>query len=269
MPRLQQMRFSIATTVLALLFLSGCQLARNSTLSPKPEAGTIQVTIKVPEELVARDMQVIYRSTKCTTTYRSMLDWEKRTRDNYAGLHLQPVRRPGTDLYEATLAVNGSGACRWRLSNAIFGVSYRDPSKFGSDVKLGAGGGLIVMFDESDSAHGGPNFKASISAEGVASVKQNYYPWLHERFLGGDRKSISLTTDADIFIRLRAPNARAVHFEPIFHPQFLVRSIGPKVKRKGESTVFFYPDGSHSTESRTKPSFKKLEAMRQAAEARL
>ncbi len=269
MPRLKQMSLPMPAAILALLLLSGCHLTRNQALSPEPEAGTVKVTIKVPEELAAKNVQVIYRSTKCTTTYRSTLDWEKRTRDSYAGLELQPVRRPGTNVYEATVAVNGDGACRWKLSNVTFGVKYGDPSRFGDDVRFGMGGNVVVMFDETDSAHGGANAEPSVSAEGVLSVKQNYYPWLMEWFIGGHQKTINLTTDADIYIKYRAPNARAIHFEPIFHPGFLTHSVQPKMKRKGSETIFYYPDGSSRPEPYLdKPRFKTLQDIRMATEAR-
>jgi len=268
MRRVQQMRPRIPATILVLLLLNGCHITRDQTLSPKPEAGTIKVTIKVPEELVATDMRVTYRSTKCTWTYRSMLDWEKRTRDSYTTLDIRPVLNRTTGLHEARLAVDGGGKCHWRLSAALLGVEPEHPSRFGDDVAFGAGGSVVVMFDETDSAHGGPNFAPTISTDGTVSIKQDYYPWLGERFLAGHRKTISLMRNGYDSIRLRAPSARLVHFEPNFHSGYLVRSVGPKVQQKGVGAIFYYPDGSHSTESRGEPSFQKLEAIRQAAEAR-
>jgi len=262
------MKPRIPARILVLLLLNGCHSTRDQTLSLKPAAGTIKVTIKVPEELVATDMQVTYRSTKCTWTYRSMLDWEKRTRDSYTTRSIRPLLNPRTGLHEASLAVNGGGKCHWRLSAVLLGVEPEDPSKFGDDVAFGWGGSIVVMFDETDSAHGGPNFAPTISTDGTVSIKQDYYPWLGERFLAGHRKTISLMRKGYDPIRLRALGARLVHFEPNFHSGYLVRSVGPKVKQIGVGAVFYYPDGSQSMESRGQPSLQKLDAIRQGAEAR-
>ncbi len=268
MPRLKQMSLPMPAAILALLLLSGCHLTRNQALSPKPEAGTVKVTVKVPEELVARDMQVIYRSTKCTTTYRSTLDWEKRTRDNYAGLELQPVRRPGTDVYEATVAVNGGGACRWRLSNVTLGVRYEDASKFGDDVKFGGGGDFIVTFDEANSAYGGPNARPSTSIDGFVSLKKDYYPWLSEHFIGTHRKWISLTTNAEQPIIIRVFDVHTVLFEPILHSKYLVRSFGTKEKQIGVGPTYYYPDGgSGSSRYLSRPDFERLQEIRMAGES--
>lgn len=267
MSRLRQMSLPKQAAILGLLLLSGCHLTRNQALSPKPELGTVKVTVTVPEELVARDMRVMYRSTRCTTTYRSMLDWGKRTRDNYAPLEIRPVRRPGTNVYEASMAVDGGGACRWKLSNVTFGVEHEDPSRFGGDVIQGMGGDVVVMFDEVRSAHGAPNAEPNVSTDGVMSIKRDYYPWLSEHFIGGHRKIITLTTDEPTFIRYRALDARVIHFEPAYHPGFLTHSVSPKVKREGNKTIFYYPDGSSRPESRTMPRFKTLQEIRMATEA--
>jgi len=266
MRRVQQMKPRIPATILALLLLSGCHLTRDQMLSPKPEAGTIKVTIKVPEELVARDMKVIYRSTKCTWTSRSMLDGEKLTRDSYTTLNSRPVHNSETGLSEAKLAVDGGGKCNWRLSSAFLGVEYKDSSTFGDGVEFGVGGELVVEFDETDSAYGGPNTLIISSPDGTLSLSEHYYPWLSEGFVGGHRKTIHLKRKGYSVITLRAPNVHTIHFEPILHSGHLVRSVGPMVKQKGVRSIFYYPDGSHSMESRGEPSFQKLEAIRQAAE---
>jgi hypothetical protein len=46
------------------------------------------------------------------------------------------------------------------------------------------------------------------------------------------------------------------------HADYVVYSEGPKIKREGNYTRFTYPDGSVEADGKSKPSFKKLQAIR-------
>ncbi|MFK0095012.1 hypothetical protein [Pseudomonas sp. NPDC090592] len=235
--------------------------ARGDELSPDDDGEKVILRVKVPSELAAREVEALYRSTVCTSVAYDMYG-DPYKRDGYRQLDVQSVREGDTDILRTELAVNGGGRCRWKLSNIIFGVKYGNTSQFGEGVFFGAGGGVVVMFDESDSAHGGPNVKA----DGDVEVKPNYYPWVDENFIGGHKKTVSLAGDGDIFIMYRALGARSVEFEPALHSGYVVHSVGPKIKRKGNRAIFHYPDGSNSTEGQSRPNFEKLQAIRMAAE---
>jgi hypothetical protein len=241
--------------------LSGC--AKDQGLAPPPDSESIIVTVKLPKELVARPMQVMYRSTLCTFTDRSAFG-EAYQRDGYQRTDLQIVREGQSDRYVAKLPIDGGGACQWRLSNVTFGVTYGDLARFGENVTYGAGGGVVVIFDHNNSSRGA----ADIKVEGDLTIKKDYYLWLSEAFLGGYRKQISLEGGGDIYVMYQALQARQVHFEPVLHSDFLVTSVQPKVKKKGNHTSFTYPDGSVVTDGRSRPDFRKLQAIRQAAESK-
>jgi hypothetical protein len=66
----------------------------------------------------------------------------------------------------------------------------------------------------------------------------------------------------------QALQARQVYFEPILHSDFVVYSAGPKIKKEGNHTVITYPDGSVEPDGRWGPNFRKLQAIRQAAESK-
>ena len=100
------------------------------------------------------------------------------------------------------------------------------------------------------------------------SITKDYYPWLSEAFLGGYRKEISLAGSGPIYLMYEALQARKVYFEPILHTDFLVTSEQPKEKKKGNHIRFTYPDGSVVSDGRAEPNFRKLEAIRLAAEGR-
>ena len=245
----------------ALFTLIGC--ARDLALAPPVDTDYVKVTVKLPNQLVAETMQVIYRSTLCTfTSYNA--NGKPYKRDGYQNMDVELVRVGQSDLYDAKMARDGGGECQWRLSNVTFGVVYSDPTHFGENVSYGAGGGVIVIFDHNNSPRGGADFKV----DGDLVLKKDYYPWLSEAFLGGYRKQISLDDGGYIYLMYQALTAREIYFEPIVHSKFLVRSIEPKVKKKGNYPTFFYPDGSVVTEARSEPNYVKLQDIRLKAEGK-
>jgi len=250
------------TIALLTLFVSMSGCAKDYGLAPPEDSEQITVTVKVPQELTAETMQVMYRSTLCTFTDYTA-SGRPYQRDGHQSVDIQPVRQGQSDLYEAKLAKDGGGVCRWRLSNVTFGVIYDDPTHFGENVTYGAGGGVVVVFDHNNSPRG----QTGIEVDGDPIIKKDYYPWLSEAFLGGYRKQISLTGEGSIFLGYQALQARRVYFEPILHSNFAVTSVQPKVKKRGNHTSFTYPDGSISADGRSDPDFRKLQTIRLAAES--
>ncbi|WP_268799177.1 hypothetical protein [Pseudomonas huanghezhanensis] len=253
-------RFAIPCLIL-FLCLGGCK--QDQSLDPPADSEQITVTVKVPEELEAETMQVMYRSTLCTFINHDA-NGEPYTRDGYQQLELQPVRQGTTDLYQAKLAIDGGGACKWRLSNVTFGVVYAYPTRFGENVRYGAGGGVVVVFDHNNSSHSGVTWVV----DGDLTIRESYYPWVHESLLGRPKLSVSLTGEGKIYLGYKALNARSVYFEPVVHSDFVLYSKGPAVKKDGNFTSFTYPDGSVFADGRWHPNFRKLEAIRLAAQSK-
>ncbi|MDF3931313.1 hypothetical protein P3W75_01670, partial [Pseudomonas citronellolis] len=104
--------------LLMLLNLGGC--AQNRELAPPPGSEQVHFSIKVPPELAADPMRVMYRSEKCPAK-RSGADWTSYEEDGRRAIEVLPERQGSSDLYVADLAVDGGGACQWRLSNVTFG----------------------------------------------------------------------------------------------------------------------------------------------------
>lgn len=80
--------------------------------------------------------------------------------------------------------------------------------------------------------------------------------------MGPYKKTISLVGAGDSYLMYQALQARQVYFEPVLHADFVVYSVGPKVKKKGNFTTITYPDGSVQANERYRPSFQKLQAIR-------
>lgn len=248
--------------VLLLLFsLSGC--AQNRTLSPPPDGEQVRVTVKVPQNLAADPMRVMYRSEKCPIK-RSVPDWSTYEEDGYLSTTVQPKQQGQSDVYEAKLPVNGGGRCQWQLSNVTFGVTYANTTHFGENVRGGPGGGIIVMFDQRLPQQRSV-FEPTIKVSGDVLIRKDYYPWVNEQFIGGHKKLAWLVGEGEIYLYYRAPNARKVQLEPLLHADYVVYSVEPKVHKVGDYTQITYPDGS-VTGTGNKPNFKKLQAIRLAAE---
>ncbi|MBD8194642.1 hypothetical protein IFR35_27260 [Pseudomonas fluorescens] len=235
--------------------LSGCR--QDYSLAPPANSETITVTVKLPKELKTETMWVMYRSPICKSIRRGP-SGQRMERDGHQSVYKELERQGESDLYQVKLPKDGGGACRWHLANVTFGVEYADPTRFGENVTYGAGGGVIAIFDYNDSPQGG----ADIKVDGDLTIKKDYYPWIHESFIGGYSKTINLASEGGIYINYQALQARTVYFEPVFHSSVLVRSEGSKVHKVGNFIKFTYPDGSVVADGQSKPDFWKLQSLR-------
>jgi hypothetical protein len=254
------LKFAVALSGF-VVSMSGC--AKDYSLAPPPESEHVTVTVKVHDELVAETMEVVYRSTLCASMRYTAIGTSYK-RDGVQRLNITPVRIATSDIYEAKLPRDGGGACQWRLSNVTFGVKYEDPTRLGENVSYGGGGGVVVMFDHNNSPHGG----ADIETDGDLIIKQDYYPWVDEGFLGQYKKTISLASGGYSYRMYKALQAQNIYFEPVLHTQFVLYSKGPKVKEKGNYTSYTYPDGSVYADGRSHPNFLRLQTIRLKAEGK-
>jgi len=251
--------FSASLLILSV-GLNGC--AQDYSLAPPANSEQVTVRIKVPPELEAEKMEVMYRSTTCQRTRHDAYGKPYKV-DGFHGIDVQPQQQGQSDIYEAKLARDGGGACRWHLANVTFGVAYRELTRFGGGAAYGAGGGVIVIFDNNDSPRGGAN----VTVDGDLVVREDYYPWVNERFLGGHSVSVNLLGSGGIYLKYKAERARNVFFEPILHGDYVVRSVGPKIKKDGNPGVVTYPGEDERVATFLDPSFQRLESIRKKTEA--
>jgi hypothetical protein len=221
------------------------------------------ITVKVPKELETETLKVMYRSAVCKYITHGAFG-QRIELEGYHGIDVQLQRQGQSALYQAKLPIDGGGTCQWHLSNVRFGVAYGNPARFGENVTYGAGGGVVVMFD-----HNRPSLSSGLpkKVDGDLAIRKDYYPWLSEAFLDGYRKRVSLAGEGSIYLMYQALQARQVYFEPVLHSDFLVRSEGTKIHKIGSFITFTYPDGSVAADGRYQPNFRKLQAIRLAAEA--
>lgn len=246
----------ITAMIAALVSVAGC--TKDYSLSPPTGSEMVTVIIKVPQGIVPKPMQVMYRSALCKRVSRGA-SGQLLEREGYHGVDV-PLHREGlSNKYSASLSVDGGGNCEWRLSNVTLGVAYSDLTSFGEGVIFGGGAGIIVKFDNNRPSIGA-GFQKKIDGDVV--LKKEYYPWLSESFLDGNKKYISLVGEGDIYTTYQACRARKIYFELALHSGFLVSSVQPRVHRKGSYTTFTYPDGSVVSDGRASPDFRRLQTIR-------
>jgi hypothetical protein len=240
--------------------LSGC--AKDRSLAPPADSEQMTITVKVPDELKARTLEAMYRSATCKRITHGA-SGQRIELQGYHGIEVQLEQQGESDLYQVRLPMDGGGACQWHLSNVTFGVAYVDPGRFGESVTYGTGGGVVVMFDNNRPSRS-PGLPKKV--DGDLIIKKDYYPWLSETFLGGYKKDINLAGEGSGYFFYKAVHARQIYFEPVLHSRYAVRSEGAKVHKVGSYMKFIYPDGSIAANGHYRPDFRKLQAIRQAAE---
>lgn len=98
--------------------------------------------------------------------------------------------------------------------------------------------------------------------EGDLTISKDYYPWVDRQFRGTYETQVRLAGEGDIFLSYKAKSARKVVFEPELHTKYLVRSVWPQEQKPGSYIQFTYPDGSVVADGKSKPDFRKLQAIR-------
>jgi len=246
-----------ATAYLVILFsINGC--AQSSVFSPPPNGEQVTVTVKVPKDLAADTMRVMYRSAKCPS--RESADGVAYEVDGFYPIEVQPRQVGQSDLYEAKLARDGGGACQWKLSNVTFGVSYRNTKLFGESATPGGGGGVIVAFDENLTQR--RSMYPPIEISGDVLIKEDYFPWVDRQFRGNYKTQVWLAGKGEIYLSYRALQAKSIRFEPILHERFTVYSVWPKEHSAGKYIEFTYPDGSVVADGSSEPDFEKLQSIK-------
>lgn len=225
---------------LLLTSLGGCAQTLTRDFSPPPGGEAVSVTVKVPKDLAANTMRVMYRSGKCPISQTDS-SGERYEIDGAHAIEVVPQRQGQSDLYEAKLSRDGGGACQWKLSNVTFGVHYENTSQFGDGVKFGGGGEIIVIFDENLPQQ--QSMYGAVDVDGDVLIAEDYFPWMIEIYLNGHRKILEIYGPQK-FLTYRSLNAQRVKFEPRLHVDMVVRTNGVKNFGNGEQAENIYPDGS-------------------------
>ncbi|WP_259753312.1 hypothetical protein [Pseudomonas sp. GCEP-101] len=248
-------RIPYSSAALLLFSLSGC--AQTAVFSPPSNSEVVTVTVKVPKDLAADTMRVMYRSEKCPS--KESADGKPYEIDGFYPIDVEPRQVGQSDLYEAKLARDGGGACQWKLSNVTFGVHYENTAQFGESVKYGRGGGVIVIFDNNRPQR--RSMESIVEASGDIQIKKDYYPWLVEIHLHEPQSIINILGDQDVFT-YKTNDTNKITFEPKLHSEKTVKTIGAKSRDKIDLPKIIYPDGSEITDDTGEPDLGKLQSIK-------
>lgn len=263
MNNLQSLVRALLLQFVLFTFVSGC--ARDYSMVPSPSGEQVKVVIKIPEELEATPLRVMYRSAICERVTHDG-DGRPEKLEGYNSIEVKLSPQNNGSLYEANLFISGGGPCEWRLSNVLFEVSYRVPNRFGENVSSGGGGGVIVKFDHNDAQR---RTSGLIKVKGTElTIIKDYYPWVKESCSRGYTKRAGLAGEAKSYLYYEAREARGVYFEPVLHSDYVVSSIKPKKHKIGDFIAFQYPDGTVESDGRSEPNFKKMQEIRLKAESK-
>lgn len=241
--------------------ISGC--AQDQSFAPLPGGEKVTITVKVPDELEAEPMRVMYRSAICRRiTYNG--NGKPRSLEGFKGFVMDLERRD-KDLLQGELLIDGGGKCEWRLSNIVFSVRYRTHNRFGN-APPGIDAGIIIVFDHNDPQIRLPD-SVTTEQRDLAIVK-DYYPWVNEGFIDGYVKTADLAGEERVYLTYVARQARNVFFEPLLHSGYVVSSKEPAQQKLGEFITFYYPDGTTQSDGRYMPDFEKLQIIRHQAEGK-
>lgn len=230
---------------------------KDESLSPPKDNKFVQVSIKSTSEINVQPVSIMYRSNTCRIAKYDSKGKEYKE-DGYNSTQ-QNIKSTGL-FSNASIPVDGGGACNWKLSNVTVGFNY-DKNKFNEKINKSIKNSIILVFDSNLPQNYNGNIK-EISSENV-KIKREYFPWIDTDYMGNHGKSISLIMFGDrTLYSYGVKNANVVAIDLISNLNNAVYSEGPKEKSKNGSnyTVFKYPDGTIDTQGKDFPDFRKLQS---------
>lgn len=242
-----------STVVLISFFLFGCD--KNEELNSPSDGKNIFITVRLPPDLEALPLGVMYRSNVChKKRYNS--DGKSYTEPgfNYTKMQLKKEKN-GTD-YSSLIPSDGGGQCDWKLSNVTIDIQYRVDA-FKGKVDHVVGSGIIVIFDDNHPQRDDGVYE---DVTGDLLISKRYFPWINERFLNGHSRDL-WTYSKRLYSTYKTKNTYKILFAPESNSDLITYSIGPKFKNKsgGNFTKYIYPDGEIVNDGDAFPDFNKLE----------
>jgi len=245
-----------ALTGLLALSVTGCVNSINKTLSPPSDTRWITVEVKNPSPYTRPvPLTVVYISYHCKKGGISGFDgsWEEKAA--YNGIAVPLVQQGSSDIWQAKVAMEGGGRCKWALSEVKLGIEYADATHLGKDLVPGPAIGALIGFSGDAVRAGGFTF-----VKGDLSITPKYYPEITEWNMEKRPASLSLL-GKESFYKYHLSDARKISFSPVIDERKTVRSVDPDKKQEGVHLKIIYPDGSVVSDGTTFPDYDKLDKM--------
>lgn len=245
--------------VVPVLLYIGYELFLTRKLSPPADSERITVSFRVPEGITLLPLSGLYTSSECTNT-NFTAGGNTYQADATTGVSLPFVSQAG-NLMSASIAKDGGGRCRWKLSSV--GVRFRmseDNYLLTKEKKV-----IETNYDFDLLGYGsnGGSFGMGRRKEvsGDLDIKTDFFPMITQfndneisfEFFGGD-------TRLKKWVRsFRLTDTRYISIEPLVHLDKVVKLVpSDKLGR----WMAIYPDGSRDVVPYFFPDYEKLLSMK-------
>ncbi|MEY1519038.1 hypothetical protein [Providencia manganoxydans] len=248
------MRFHYNKTILSLalsfFFLQGC--AKTASFSPSKDGEMLHFTATIPDELEALPLYAMYRSEICRKESRTA-NMKSYT---VPGYHREryPLAILSPNKIEASIPKFDEGKCDWKLSNIVFEIKLKDPTKVDPLISDNLGKKItFVLDDNAPAAFDGGYEKRS----GDINEQLILFPLIIENFVGGHDKSFWLIARYET-MTYKSKKSKNININIDYKSNMKTYRIGIKKPDNGESPKFIYPNGVQEKTNWLFPEYKKL-----------
>lgn len=240
-----------------LMIITGCAprsdvSSKNRTLSPPADSEWVTVGIKLPKEIEALPLNVLYRSEICQ---RSRYDssGKKYYIPGFNPNKVTLVQQGNSDIYQTKIALNGGGTCQWQLSEVWLEISYKDIfNKYRDFDPIFYR--LILTFKEN-------NFRPQQSLRNIIKngiINFHYYPVITNNEIL-NKKSIYLFNNWGRAQYILVSNEKNILFTPIFHNKNITKV--DITKERDKKNIIYYTDGTIEKTFSGDPNYNKLKSL--------
>jgi len=245
-----------ALTWLLALSVTGCVNSINKTLSPPSDTRWITVEVKNPSPYTRPvPLTVAYISYHCKKGRINGFDgsWEEKSAYNVKKVPLE--QQGSSDIWQAKVAMEGGGRCKWVLSKVKLGIEYADATHLGKDLVPGTAAGALIGFSGDAVRAGGFTF-----IKGDLSISPKYFPHIIEWNIMKQEKNLYLLGKESPY-KYHVTDAKKISFSPVIDEHKVIRTVEPPKKEKGLEARIIYPDGSVVSDGTVFPDYDKLDKM--------
>ncbi|EMA3639499.1 hypothetical protein U2T78_000120 [Providencia stuartii] len=239
--------------LLSVIALQGC--AQNQSFAPPINGESLHFTATLPQELASSPIYAVYRSEICRKENRTS-NMEVYTVPGYYRKQY-PLTMNASNQLEANIPQSGGGKCDWKLSNFVFEVTLKDPSKIDPLISDNLGKKISFVLDNNAPAtfDGGYEKKS-----GDFNETLTLFPLITEDFIGGHEMSFWLIAKYET-MTYKVKKANNINVNIDYKANMKTYSIGPKNKNEDSIATFIYPNGEQEKTKWLFPEYKKLIAI--------
>lgn len=257
---LTKKRVMLLIILVPVLLYIGYELFLTRKLSPPADSERLTVSFRVPEGVTLLPLGGLYESSECTNT-NFTAGGHTYQADATTGVSLPFVSQGAGNLMSVSIAKDGGGRCRWKLSRVDVSFRLSDDFPLSKGKKVFDANYLFEFRDWGIVNTYGTGTAKNVS--GDLDIKTDFFPMVFISHLfkettlelfGGD------TAYAKWSRRYRLLDTKNISINPIVHFRKVVTLESPNPP-PGNITAL-YPDGSRDDIPGIIPDYNKLLSMK-------